>query len=423
MKEKIFNNFSLKILSVLCAIVLWAVIVNIYDPTTSVTISNVNVELINAQSLTDKDYTYEVVDGSKISVYLSGPKSVITDIKSSDIVATADLSKISAFADYVDIDVKVVKDGKEVTGIEVTPRTTAVKLDIENRLTKEYTIETDTEGMPADGYVLTSVSVTPTTVKVTGPSSIVENIDKVKAVWDISGAYSNVNSTAKLTAYAADGSQINEEGFSFSKSDVDYTALISAHKIVNVRCAGTTGTVKDGYMIMGIELSTDKAELIGDANTLNNISEIVIPESAINVDNVDSSRNYTVWLSDYISQDLKVKSENKLNIKVKVADLNSREFSFDTSKITFNNIKTGYHVTIDDDSVMSIVISGESSVLDSISGDNIKGTTNLTALSAGRHTVFVNFTVPDGCKVVGEYKIQVLIEADKQQETTSAASN
>ena len=56
MKEKIFNNFSLKILSVLCAIVLWAVIVNIYDPTTSVTISNVNVELINAQSLTDKDY-------------------------------------------------------------------------------------------------------------------------------------------------------------------------------------------------------------------------------------------------------------------------------------------------------------------------------------------------------------------------------
>jgi len=55
MKEKIFNNFSLKILSVLCAIVLWAVIVNIYDPTTSVTISNVNVELINAQSLTDKD--------------------------------------------------------------------------------------------------------------------------------------------------------------------------------------------------------------------------------------------------------------------------------------------------------------------------------------------------------------------------------
>lgn len=52
MKEKLFNNLSLKILSVLCAIVLWAIIVNIYDPTTGVTISNVNVELINTGSLT-----------------------------------------------------------------------------------------------------------------------------------------------------------------------------------------------------------------------------------------------------------------------------------------------------------------------------------------------------------------------------------
>ena len=107
MKEKIFRNFSLKILSALCAIVLWTIIVNIYDPTMGVTISTVPVQLINTESLTDKGYTYEITDGSKISVYVSGPKSVITDIKAADIVATADLSRITAFADYADIDVKL----------------------------------------------------------------------------------------------------------------------------------------------------------------------------------------------------------------------------------------------------------------------------------------------------------------------------
>ena len=64
MKEKIFKNFSLKILSAVGALILWTIIVNIYDPTTSVTISNVAVELQNTESLTDNDYTYEVVDGS-----------------------------------------------------------------------------------------------------------------------------------------------------------------------------------------------------------------------------------------------------------------------------------------------------------------------------------------------------------------------
>ena len=126
MKEKIFRNFSLKILSALCAIVLWTIIVNIYDPTMGVTISTVPVQLINTESLTDKGYTYEITDGSKISVYVSGPKSVITDIKAADIVATADLSRITAFADYADIDVKVVKDGKTLTNVDVTTKTTAV---------------------------------------------------------------------------------------------------------------------------------------------------------------------------------------------------------------------------------------------------------------------------------------------------------
>ena len=97
MKEKIFKNFSLKILSIICAILLWGIIVNIYDPNTGVTISNVSVQLINTDSLTDKDYTYEVVDGSKISVYVSGPKSIIADIKASDIIATARLKRMASF--------------------------------------------------------------------------------------------------------------------------------------------------------------------------------------------------------------------------------------------------------------------------------------------------------------------------------------
>ena len=44
MKEKMFKNLSLKILSAIFAVVLWTVIVNVYDPTTSYTFSNVSVQ-------------------------------------------------------------------------------------------------------------------------------------------------------------------------------------------------------------------------------------------------------------------------------------------------------------------------------------------------------------------------------------------
>lgn len=420
MKEKIFNNFSLKILSILCAIVLWAVIVNIYDPTTSVTISNVNVELINTESLTDKDYTYEVIDGSKISVYLSGPKSIITDIKSSDIVATADLSKITAFADYVDIEVKVIKDGREINNIEVTPRTTAVRLSIENRLTEEFTVTPEITGNVAEGHVLSNLNVSPNIIKITGASSVVESINSVKAICDVSGANSDISGSAKLVAYDGEGNVMSTDNLTFSRTEVDFTASVSASKTVSVRSAGVSGTVRDGYRIIAVELSLDSVELTGSAEALNDISEVVIPASAVSVEGLSASKSYTVWISDYVGSDIKVKSENTLVINVKIADINSREFTFDTGRIAFENLKDGCTVKIDQEQTISVVVSGNAELLASVGPDDITASSNLASLSEGQHTVFINFTVPDGLSVVGEYKVQVLIENEKQNETQTA---
>ena len=48
---KDIKNLSLKILSVVFAVVLWTIIVNIYDPTTSYTFSNVSVSLLTQKVL------------------------------------------------------------------------------------------------------------------------------------------------------------------------------------------------------------------------------------------------------------------------------------------------------------------------------------------------------------------------------------
>ena len=195
MKEKIFKNFSLKLLSAVFAVVLWTVIVNIYDPNTSYTFSNITVQLINTQSLTDKDYSYEVVDGGKISVTVSGPKSVVTDLKTSDISATADLSKVTAFTDYVDIQVQVIKDGQVLNNVEAVPRTSALKLSIENRDTKTLSLDVNTTGSTASGYTVASTSSSPTYIKVTGPTSLLESVAALSVNVDVSGAKEDISTS------------------------------------------------------------------------------------------------------------------------------------------------------------------------------------------------------------------------------------
>ena len=205
MKEKIFKNFSLKLLSAVFAVVLWTVIVNIYDPNTSYTFSNITVQLINTQSLTDKDYSYEVVDGGKISVTVSGPKSVVTDLKTSDISATADLSKVTAFTDYVDIQVQVIKDGQVLNNVEAVPRTSALKLSIENRDTKTLSLDVNTTGSTASGYTVASTSSSPTYIKVTGPTSLLESVAALSVNVDVSGAKEDISTSADVKMLDEDG--------------------------------------------------------------------------------------------------------------------------------------------------------------------------------------------------------------------------
>jgi YbbR domain-containing protein len=425
MKEKIFNNFGLKILSAIFAIVLWAVIVNIYDPTTGVTISGVAVQLTNTQSLTDKGYTYDVVDGSKISVYVSGPKSVITDIKAGDIVATADLSQITAFADYVDIDVKVVKDGQALSNVEVTPRTTAVKLNIENRISQNFDVGLDIAGTVANGYVMTNQSVNPSTVKVTGSSSLVAKISQVKATYDVSGASSDISDTASLVLYDLDGNVITDPNLELSKTEVNFTANVRPEKTISINYS-ISGSTADGYRVIKTEPSTSEITVSGDAKTLEKISELTIPTTVLNVDGLSSDKTFRIWLPDYMPSGISVISNNLITITVRISDAGSQDISFNTAAIQYTGLKSDMKVSAVNKETISIIVSKSTEVTGELSASDITATVNLTGQNAGQHTMAIQFKLPTGYTLVGDYTIQVDIEPGQtessSQETTQGTS-
>ena len=75
------------------------------------------------------------------------------------------MSKVTAFTDYVDIQVQVIKDGQVLNNVEAVPRTSALKLSIENRDTKTLSLDVNTTGSTASGYTVASTSSSPTYIK------------------------------------------------------------------------------------------------------------------------------------------------------------------------------------------------------------------------------------------------------------------
>lgn len=425
MKEKVFRNFSLKILSALCAIILWTVIVNIYDPTTGVTISNVPVQLINTESLTDKDYTYEVVDGSKISVYISGPKSVITDIKASDIIATADLSEITAFADYVDIDVKVVKDGRTLTNVQVTPRTTAVKLDIENRVTQQFDVGMEVNGTETEGYVVTRQSVSPSSIKITGSSTTIAKIAKVKAICDIGGAQEDIQSVVPIVLYDAEGNVIDDPKLELSKSEVEYFASVEKSKTVPIKYSSVSGQPEDGYVVRKVTCSPEQIVISGDQQALEKITEVVISPEALNVSGLSSDKVFRIWIANYLPSDVSVVSDSVIEVTVMISDINSREYVINTADVVFNGLPDGMKAQIINQETVSVVITGAEDIISSVKASDIKAFVNVTGLSQGTHTLSVQFQLPEGCSLTGTYQAVVDIEPisdETQSETTQGST-
>ena len=415
MKEKIFNNLSLKIVSAVFAVILWTVIVNIYDPNTSYTFSNITVQLVNTQSLTEKNYTFEVVDGGKISVTVSGPKSVVTDLKTSDIAATADLSKVTAFTDYVDIQVQVVKDGQVLNNVEAVPRTSALKLSIENRDTNTYAVNVNTTGTPANGYAVAATTTSPTYIKVTGPTSLVEGVASVGVNVDVSGAKGTVNTQSDINMYDSDGNIITNEELEMSSETADVIVEMARTKTVPV-VVKTSGTPSQDCVVTGTSLSQTSVVISGQQEALSKIDNITIPSSAVSVDGLSEDKTYTFKLTDYVPSGVKIVSDSRLQVTVKISKASTKTVHISSDAIKIENVSSGYNAVIEGTGI-DVIISGTGTILENISATDITCNVNAAGLSAGTHSVDVSVSVPDGCSVSGNSSVKLTLSA-KQQETT-----
>lgn len=415
MKEKIFNNLSLKIVSAVFAVILWTVIVNIYDPNTSYTFSNITVQLVNTQSLTEKNYTFEVVDGGKISVTVSGPKSVVTDLKTSDIAATADLSKVTAFTDYVDIQVQVVKDGQVLNNVEAVPRTSALKLSIENRDTNTYTVNVNTTGTPANGYAVASTTTSPTYIKVTGPTSLVEGVASVGVDVDVSGAKGTVNTQSDINMYDSDGNIIANEELEMSSETADVIVEMARTKTVPV-VVKTSGTPSQDCVVTGTSLSQTSVVISGQQEALSKIDNITIPSSAVSVDGLSEDKTYTFKLTDYVPSGVKIVSDSRLQVTIKISKASTKTVHISSDAIKIENVSSGYNAVIEGTGI-DVIISGTGTMLENISATDITCNVNAAGLSAGTHSVDVSVSVPDGCSVLESSSVKLTLYS-KQQETT-----
>ena len=268
----ITNNFGLKVLSAVLAVILWMVVVNVEDPDRSA-VFTVPVEITNTDYLTEMGKTYEVLDNTDmVSFVVSGPRSVVENLEASDFTVTADMENIDATMSMVPIIVSAASNSSQ---IDITQRNSFLIVQVENLVTENFRVDVETEGTLAEDCFVDEVSSSVKSVTVSGPESVMDQIAGAQAVLNVNGAAQDVASVQEIVLVDASGNAVSKDRLTLEQTETTVTARVKMRKTVPLEFE-VTGTPAAGYRYQEIESDINSIEIEGDAEVLSALEELQI---------------------------------------------------------------------------------------------------------------------------------------------------
>ena len=171
LKELLFNNWYLKVFSLLAATGLWALIA---QESTSEIFFDVPVEYQNVPQDTEV-----LGDTAKIvEVRLRGPSTLIREISAKDISTVIDFDQLPSNGEsIIPLNAQHVHTPFGVEVVRVTP--SRVRVSLEPTISKSLHVLQTPTGHVAPGYEVVAIIINPRTAKAEGPASHVHTLDSV----------------------------------------------------------------------------------------------------------------------------------------------------------------------------------------------------------------------------------------------------
>ncbi len=409
MMKHLANNPGLKLLSLLFSVVLWLMVVNVADPEATKSFS-VPVEILNKDVITKMGKVPNIVEDSDIALfYITGPRSYVENMSSSDFNVTADLSQVDLSQDgdakLVPIEVSARKNERR---IDIIRKTVNMQITLEERLEKKFIISPETTGTPADGSAIGNVEVTPNLLKISGPASVVSRINRVAANINVDGISSDVSDNVMPLLYDENGLVITSELLEMNQSVVTIRAKILSTKKIPVRFQ-VSGTPAAGYEYRAVEYAPDSVLVKGDAAILNGISAINIPAEMINIDGASSDVEISIEIMPYLQElgiSLVDESANQIAVKAIIERKITKNIDFPVKDVKITGLPSDFEVKFSTET-LNVNVRALEEELDKLKKEDIEAILDVTDLQPGTYTRRLTLNLPgDKIELVNQVNIQ-----------------
>jgi len=401
--EKITNNFGWKLLSILFAFLLWLIIVNVEDPLTTRTFSDIEVTKINEAIITSEKKAIEYRDGELVTVKVRGKRSVVDRMTADDIYAYADLEKKS-ITGAIDIQIELPNN---ITIVEKQPTMMMVKL--ENIVTVQKEVQPYMEGEPQDGYVYLDPIVTPNYIEVEGPESQVALIKSVLVPVNVEGV------TRDVTLYGSpkilDESNNILQGIKKSASQVQIQVPIEKLKTIDIKDSIAL-KVAEGYELISMTFSKREIQVRGKSAAIDALKSVVV--SDIDLSTLTEDTILSVNVDELLPSGINLYNEEQMiEIKIDIEPIISRTYDILQTDILVKDTPELMDFSFVNEEVYTITLKGIAANLDLIDIPTLIPEISLLGLLPGEQVVNLQLTLPTGVIREGE-DIPILIVLTEQ---------
>ena len=426
-KRKITDNIPLKIMSVAVAVVVWLIVVNIDNPVGTNYYTINNVELINKEYVESSDTVGKMCmpeqNQDSVKIAITATKKIRDRIKVSDISAVADLQQaVSLDTNPVMVPITVTCSVPGVTSndIRVTPQNLSVNLD--EKETQEFVVNVSRgDTKPGKDYEVGSLTANPEKVRITGPKTLVNKIDKVNATIELDGNTQDFTQDVNLTIIDKNQEALTDSEMNSLRIENHAKVTVTA-KLWNIRqgvqiSAGYVGTPADGYQVGAVRTVPDTISVAGSTEGLESLADnnnvITIPEDSIDISGESDDVEKKISLTNLLPDNVKLTSDSSEDVWVTVSILpvGSREFEIPTKNIEVKNKSDDLQVTFETAQI-EVRIKSDTKDLDDLNNErDIKASIDLDGKKEGNYEVPVTIVLPDGYETVENVTTEVVISS------------
>ena len=391
------------ILSLLIAFGLWWYVVNNVSMEDDITFNNIPVVREGESVLHEKNLMITEISTESVSMNLIGSREDLNKVDSSNLSVKINLSNIEEPGERIPLTYTPSYPATVAnTAFEISHKNPSVVfVSVDYRRTFEIPVKVKWTGTRSENYLYDTENYTLdyTTVTITGPATVVDQIDHALVVIDLSNRSESFSESFRYTLCDRDGQPVDAQWVTTSVEEVQMTAQIQQIKEIDLIADvvyGGGATPENTTITLSpevIRVSGGKAVLeeLGDTYTV----------CSINLADVEKSSNelkYTLTLPEGVTNQTGV---SEVTVTVRFSGLRTKEFVVD--KIEMTNVPEGMMAEIINAN-LTVRVRGPEAEISALTDQDISAVVDFSEAEAGTATYKAVIRISDAFPNVGAMK-------------------